>query len=75
MTRSFVRALPVFGLAALVAGSAAMAAEPKKEAALEGSAKSSAMDACMNMMQGPGVTEEGKRAMSSMSHDTEERRR
>ncbi len=63
MTRSFVRALPVFGLAALVAGSAALAVEPKKEAAPEGSAKSSAMEACMNMMQGPGVTEEGKRAM------------
>jgi hypothetical protein len=51
-------------LSTLALGPAVMAAEPGKPAAPKSSdATKDAETACMNMMQGPGTTEEGRKAM------------
>ena len=50
-------------LSTLALGSAVMAAEPSKPAAPKTSEATKDAEACMNMMQGPGTTEEGRKAM------------
>jgi len=55
--------LSAFAVSTLVLGPAVMAAEPSKPAAPKTGETKDAQTACMDMMQGSGTTEEGKKAM------------
>ena len=59
--------LSVFGFSTLLLGPAVMAAEPNKPAAAKtGEPTKDAQTACMDMMPGSGMTEEGKKSMQEL---------
>ena len=64
MRTVMVSLVAVFALSALVVASAVMAQQTKKsDGSSKGDAAKDTQTACMEMMQGSGTTEEGKKAM------------
>ena len=64
MKTAIVSAIAAFALSALVAAPSVMAQRPNKPGeSPSGEAKKDAQTACIDMMQGSGMTEEGTKAM------------
>lgn len=64
MRTLLVSLIAAFALSSLVVAPAVMAQQPKKsDGSSPGGAAKDPQAACMDMMQGPGTTEEGKKAM------------